>query len=536
MHISLVDWGIIAAYLIGMVGFGLWLARKTASGEDYFLGGRSIPPLIAAMSIMATQTSTNSLVGVPAFVAVKEGGGLRYLQWEIALPISMLLIMALIVPMLWRSGVVTIYEFLEKRFSLTARLTLSAVFLLSRSLATGVTIYATAVILAVATGAPIWLLIFIIGIVCLVYSTLGGLVADVYTDAVQLVVLWGCVFLSIGFVVHLLGGFGDLAVLPPARATALDFSAHGLGDGQEYGFWPLVIGGIFLYMSYYGTDQTQVQRVLAAPSVQDARKSLFYNGLMRFPLVVCYVVFGVALAALVARYPEVIERLSVTESGGRKWDELVPVFIITYLPTGVVGIMIAGMLAASMSSLDSTFNSLSASTMTDYILRFGLVKGPDDPRFMFYARSTTFVWGILCCVFAFLVGDISDTVVESVNKIGSVFYGPVLAVFLLAFVTRFVRAGAALAGLAAGVGLNIWLWLGVPSVSWLWWNVFGFLAAIAVGVLLSLPHRSAASTKADTVAEDDSTGADRMRYWVLAIATVLIVLVSWLLSGWVEAG
>ena len=535
MHISMVDWGIIAAYLVGMVGFGLWLARKTSSGEDYFLGGRSIPPLIAAMSIMATQTSTNSLVGVPAFVAVKEGGGLRYLQWEIALPVAMLLIMMLIVPMLWRSGVVTIYEFLEKRFSLTARLTLSAVFLLSRSLATGVTIYATAVILAVATGASIWLLIFIIGIVCLVYSTLGGLVADVYTDAVQLVVLWGCVFLSIGFVVHLLGGFGELAILPPARATALDFSSHGLGDGQEYGFWPLVIGGIFLYMSYYGTDQTQVQRVLAAPSVQAARKSLFYNGLMRFPLVVCYVVFGVALAALVARYPGIIEQLSVTESGGRKWDELVPVFIINYLPTGVVGVMIAGMLAASMSSLDSTFNSLSASTMTDYIQRFGLVKGPNDPRFMLFARATTFVWGILCCCFAFLVGDISDTVVESVNKIGSVFYGPVLAVFLLAFVTRFVRAGPALTGLAAGVGLNLWLWLKVPSVSWLWWNVFGFLAAIAVAVLLSLPRRTVAAQVAVAQIEDDTTRADKTRYWVLAIATVLIVLASWLLSVLVVA-
>jgi SSS family transporter len=535
MYISLLDWGIIAAYLLGMVGFGLWLARKTSSGEDYFLGGRSIPPLIAAMSIMATQTSTNSLVGVPAFVAVKEGGGLRYLQWEIALPIAMLLIMALIVPMLWRSGVVTIYEFLEKRFSLGARLTLSAVFLLSRSLATGVTIYATAVILAVATGAPIWLLIFIIGIVCLIYSTLGGLVADVYTDAVQLVVLWGCVFLSIGFVVHLLGGFGELAVLPPDRATALDFTAHGLGDGHEYGFWPLVIGGIFLYMSYYGTDQTQVQRVLAAPSVQDARKSLFYNGLMRFPLVVCYVVFGVALAALVVRHPEIIDRIGVNESGGKKWDELVPVFIITYLPTGVVGIMIAGMLAASMSSLDSTFNSLSASTMTDYIVRFGIVKGPKDPKFMLYARSTTFAWGILCCFFAFLVGDISDTVVESVNKIGSVFYGPVLAVFLLAFVTRFVRAKPALVGLAAGVGLNLWLWLKVPSVSWLWWNVFGFLAALLVGVLLSLPYRSPASTE-QKAEEDDNTGADRMRYWVLATATVLIVLVSWLLSVVVRAG
>ena len=529
MSISVVDWTIIGLYLVAMVGLGLWLARKTASSEDYFLGGRSIPPLIAAMSIMATQTSTNSLVGVPAFVAVKNGGGLRWLQWEIALPVAMLLIMVVFVPMLWKSGVVTIYEFLESRFGLAARLVLSAVFLISRSLATGVTIYATAVILAVATGAPIWVLIFIIGVVCLVYSTLGGLVADVYTDSIQLVVLWGCVILSFGFVVWQVGGLGGLAGLPESRATVLDFSRHGLGDGSEYGFWPLLIGGVFLYMSYYGTDQTQVQRVLAAPSVSSARKSLFINGLLRFPLVLSYVLFGVALAALVAPHPELIEQISVTEDGSRKWDELVPRFIITYLPTGVVGIMIAGMLAASMSSLDSTFNSLSASTMTDYIQRFGLLKDASQRTYMLTARGVTFVWGMLCCIFAFMVGDISDTVVESVNKIGSVFYGPVLAVFLLAFVTRFVRCWPAILGLCIGVALNIYLWIAVPSVSWLWWNVFGFLAALAVACLLSLPALKGPRSEAeDEQREEEPTSTKEMVwYGALIAATIVIIAISW---------
>ena len=541
MTISVFDWSIIGAYLVGMVALGLWLARKTSSGEDYFLGGRSIPPLIAAMSIMATQTSTNSLVGVPAFVAVKEGGGLRMLQWEIALPIAMLLIMVVFVPMLWRSGVVTIYEFLEERFGLSARLVLSAVFLLSRSLATGVTIYATAVILEVATGAPIWVLIFIIGVVCLVYSTLGGLVADVYTDSIQLVVLWGCVLLSIGFVVWHLGGFSELAVLSESRASALDFAHHGLGDNSEYGFWPLVIGGVFLYMSYYGTDQTQVQRVLAAPSVSAARKSLFISGLMRFPLVICYVVFGVALAAIVAKYPEIIGKLSLNEDGSRKFDELVPVFIVNYLPSGIIGIMIAGMLAASMSSLDSTFNSLSASTMTDYVQRFNLLKGASQKKYMFTARGVTFVWGMLCCGFAFVVGDISDTVVESVNKIGSVFYGPVLAVFLLAFTTRFVAGIPAILGLFCGVGLNIYLWLYVPSISWLWWNVFGLVVALVVAAGLSIHRigRAAPAQPAETVAvetgEEDSSRVELTRYAVLIAATALIIVVSWYLGGLVVA-
>jgi len=530
MSITILDWAIIAVYLLGMVGFGIWLARKTASSEDYFLGGRNIPPLIAAMSIMATQTSTNSLVGVPAFVAVKPEGGLCFLQWEIALPLAMLAIMVIFVPMLWRSGVVTIYEFLEKRLGLPARLVLSGVFLLSRSAATGVTIYATAVILAVATGAPVWLLIFIIGIVCLVYSTLGGFVADVYTDAIQLVVLWGCVFLSIGFVVYLLGGWSEMTVPAESRLVGLDFGKHGLGDGAEYGFWPLVIGGIFLYMSYYGTDQTQVQRLLAAPSVGAARKSLFINGLMRFPLVLSYVVLGLVLAALVAKYPEIIDKIGVTASGTKKWDELVPIFIVTYLPSGIAGIMIAGMLAASMSSLDSTFNSLSASTMTDYVDRFGLLKGKSQKQYMMAARGVTFVWGMLCCVFAFMVGDVSDTVVESVNKIGSVFYGPVLAVFVLAFVTRFVTCWPAIIGLFAGVALNAFLWVRVESVSWLWWNVFGFVVSLAVACLLSLPGlgKAAAAAAAEPARElEKTTRVDWTRYAVLAGATVAIVVISW---------
>ena len=529
MSISILDWVIIGGYLAAMVGFGIWLARKTSSGEDYFLGGRNIPPLIAAMSIMATQTSTNSLVGVPAFVAVKPGGGLCFLQWEIALPLAMLCIMVVFVPLLWRSGVTTIYEFLEKRLGLPARVVLSGVFLLSRSLATGVTIYATAVILEVATGAPAWVLIFIIGIVCLVYSTLGGFVADVYTDAIQLVVLWGCVFMSIGFVVYLLGGWSNLTVPAESRLVALEWSKHGLGDGNEYGLWPLVIGGIFLYMSYYGTDQTQVQRVLAAPSVDSARKSLFINGLMRFPLALSYVVFGLVLAALVAKHPEIIDKIGITDSGSKKWDELVPIFIVTYLPTGLVGVMIAGMLAASMSSLDSTFNSLSASTMTDYVERFGWLKDKSKKNYMMTARAVTFGWGMLCCVFAFMVGDISDTVVESVNKIGSIFYGPVLAVFLLAFLTRWVSCWPAIIGLAAGVGLNIYLWLYVPSVSWLWWNVLGLVAALAVAAVLSLPNISKAGetvTPGREVGETTSR-VDWIRYAVLLAATVLIVLISW---------
>jgi len=538
--IGVVDWAVIIVYLTCMVAFGLWLARRTKSGEDYYLAGRNVPSLVAAMSIMATQTSTNSLVGAPAFVAMKVDGGLRWLQWEIAVPLAMVAIMVLFVPLLWRSGVVTIYEFLERRYGLGVRLVMSAVFLASRALATGVTVFATAVVLHVATGTPVWVLILAVGTVCLVYSTLGGLVADVWTDAIQLVVLWGSVLLSIGFAVHIVG-WSELASLPPDRAKALDLSAHGLGDGQDYGFWPLVIGGLFLYMAYYGTDQTQVQRVLSAPSVSSGRRSLFLNGLMRFPLVLSYVVFGAALAALVARDPalgqDALDKARELQ-GKEHYNFLVPLFIVRYLPEGVIGILIAGMMAASMSSLDSTFNSLSAATMRDFVERFGWVKDPCSRRYVRIGRLATFGWGMLCCAFAFLVGGISDTVVESINKVGSVIFGPVLAVFVLAFVTRWVTAGAVLTGLLGGISLNVVLWIWVPSISWLWWNFLSFLLASALACALSIP-RYVSGDRTDiglaTREASDADPHDAYRYFLLTVSAVGIVIVSWLVGRWLSA-
>ncbi len=526
--ISTIDWVVIGAYLSAMVAFGLWLARKTKSGDDYYLAGRSVPPLIAAMSIMATQTSTISLIGAPAFVALQKDGGLRWLQYEMALPLSMIAIMVIFVPLLWRSGVVTIYEFLEKRFGLGTRLTLSAVFLASRALATGVAVYATGVVLAVATGAPLWVLILIIGGVCLIYSTLGGLVADVWTDAIQLVVLWGGVMLSIGYAIKEIGSLAAVATMAPERAQALDFSSHGLGDGGTFGFWPLLFGGIFLYTSYYGTDQTQVQRLLAAPSVSSARRSLYYNGLMRFPLVLSYCVFGAVLAALAAKQPEFLRAIPAEHI-----NYLVPVFIVKYLPPGIIGVLIACMMAATMSSLDSTFNSLSAATMRDFVERFGWVTDQSSKRYIFTARGITFVWGMICCSFAFVVGDISPTVIEAINKIGSVFYGPILAVFVLAFATRWVAATPVIIGLVAGIALNMGLWLTAPSISWLWWNVFGFVVTAGIAMVLSLPLLKAGyrvDLGLETRVDTDNDGKDGFRYSVLAFAAVAIVVISWLLG------
>jgi SSS family solute:Na+ symporter len=247
-------------------------------------------------------------------------------------------------------------------------------------------------------------------------------------------------------------------------------------------FWAFLIGGFFLYASYYGTDQSQVQRELSAPSADETRFSLLFNGFARFPLTFLYVAMGMAVGAVYVVSSEL--RASIPSG---KPDYLIPQFILLYLPPGARAILFAAILASAMSSLDSALNSLSAATMRDFI----------EPRLtrarstMLLSKVTTVAWGILVTAFAFLVGRISETVIESINKIGSAFYGPILAAFLVGVLSRSATAAGVLAGILTGVVLNLALWVACPQVHWMWWNCFGCLTAILVALLLSrvIPSR-----------------------------------------------
>ncbi len=475
---TVLDWLIIATYMLGMIGLSAYLGRGQADEADYYLGGRDLPWWAVGISTMATQTSAISFISIPAFVALKPGGGLTWLQYELAVPLAIVFAMVFLLPFFRRLELITVYEYLELRFGPRTRLLVSGVFLLSRGLGTGVGVYASGIVLSVCLGIPVAATILLIGAVTVVYDTIGGMKAVVFSDVIQMFVLVVGLLLCIGFVAVEVGGLGVIFTsLSPDRWRAMDLST-GLGDGSETPFWAFLIGGFFLYSSYYGVDQSQVQRELSAPTIRDTKRSLMLNGLARFPLTLLYLLLGAAAAAIYLRSPALRE--AVADSG--KADFLIPHLILQQLPQGLRAVLFAAILSAAMSSLDSALNSLSAATMRDFVDK--LCSLPPKRQLLFNKLATVF-WGVLITGFAFLVGNISDTVVEGINKIGSAFYGPILAVFLMGLLWKRSTATGAVCGLLVGVGTNLMLWLFRPDVHWMWWNVFGLSVAIAVTAVVS---------------------------------------------------
>ncbi len=486
---SRLDWGVLGAYLAGMILLSLRLSKGQSDSDDYYVGGRELPWWAVGISVMATQSSANSFVGIPSFVALAAGGGLVWLQYELAVPLAMIAIAVLLLPLFRELSLVSVYEYLELRFDRTTRLVCSGVFLLSRGLAVGVAVYASAIVLSVCLALPVWACVLIVSSVTVVYDTLGGMKAVVWSDVIQMVVLLGglaaCLWIAFGDA----GGLGAATqAVDPSRLESTRWG-WGIGDGVKAPFWGFLIGGLFLYMSYYGTDQSQVQRALSADSVTATRRALLFNGLARFPLTIAYALLGIALGAVYVKS----EALRAAIGTG-SYDELVPRFVLMRLPSGARGLVFAAVLAAAMSSLDSVLNSLSASTLRDFVepalqRRNGSSRGESTLRpavMLRWSKVITVLWGVAIAAFAFLVGSISSTVVEGINKIGSVFYGPILAAFLSGVVDRRAVGPAVIGGMLAGVGSNLVLWLGYGSdVYWMWWNVTGLLVAAAVTFTLS---------------------------------------------------
>ncbi len=387
------DWFIIVIYLCAMIGLSVYLGRGQSNEEDYFVGGRKLSWWSVGISTMATQTSAISFISIPAFVALKEGGGLTWLQYELAVPLAIILVMVFLIPFFRRLKLVSVYEYLEWRFGPSVRYLVSGVFLVSRGLATGVGVYASGIVLAVCLGIPLWSTILLIGVVTVIYDTIGGITAVVYSDVIQMVVLLSGIVVCIVYAANIVGGLDDVwASFPASRRIAIDPSFGLAGAGASVPFWPFLFGGIFLYTSYYGTDQSQVQRELSAASTADTKKSLLLNGFARFPLTILYVLLGMVMLAVYESSPDLSSSVPYN-----KPDYLVPQFILLYLPQGLRALIFASLLSAAMSSLDSALNSLSASTVHDFIAP--RLKNKD--RLLLISKLTTVGWGILITGFSF---------------------------------------------------------------------------------------------------------------------------------------
>ncbi len=488
-----IDYIIIVVYLLAFLGIGYFF-KENKNSKDYFLGGQSLGWFPLSLSTMATQLSAISFISAPAFVGLKDGGGLQWLTYEFGVPLAMAFLLIAIIPTLYNSGVVSVYEYLEKRFDASSRLLISFVFQISRSVATGVMVYTMALILKATIGIDFWISILLIGIITMIYSFQGGMKAVIWGDVIQMCILFFGIVICLVYGISELGGFENfLTQVDQDRLTAVDFSKWGFNNAHkndEFGFWPMVIGGVFLYASYYGTDQTQSQRLLSANGMPTIKKLLLANGLFRFPITLTYCIMGLVLGTLLFQdsgFQAMMESVYQSNIGsleGKKADLMVPVFIIKYLPNGIIGILIVAIMSAAMSSLSSTVNSLSAVTLEDFIKRFK----PEisDQKYVTYSRLLSVFWGLVCLFFAFFAGNIEGTVIEVINKISSIFYGPILAAFILAILTKKTHALGANIGIVAGVAFNMYLWLYVPDVFWFWWNAIGCLVTMIVGYTISL--------------------------------------------------
>ncbi|QIB64626.1 sodium:solute symporter [Kineobactrum salinum] len=478
------DWLIIGSYLLFLVLFALYLSRQQSSRADYYVGGRSIGAWPVAISVLATQCSTNSILGAPAFVAFAAGGGLVWLQYELALPLAMIVLILLVIPLFRQLQLVSVYAWLERRFDLNTRLLLSGLFLLVRASATAVTVYSIAIVIDLILGTGFFWAVVLLGGFTVVYDVLGGIRGVIYSDVLQMVILVFMLALLLYLLADASGGLGAmLEAASPERRRALDFSHHGFGDGETFAFWPMLFGGFFLYLAYYGCDQSQVQRIISTRDIDTSNRALLINGVLRFPLVALYCLVGLGIAVYADGAPDFVGSLP-QRNGAPEYNLAVPQYMLASLPPGLVGLGMVALFAAAMSSLDSVLNSLSATTMEDFIVRFRR-RDLSHRQELLVSRLVTVFWGLFTLGMSFYVGDIAPTVLEAINKIGSLANGPILAVFALGMLVPRATGSGACTGLLAGVVGNACLWQFAPAVSWLWWNLIGFAVTAMVGILFS---------------------------------------------------
>lgn len=471
------DFLVVALYLVALLVMGFMLREQT-NKSDYFLGGKSLGWKPLALSVMATQLSAISFISAPAFVGLREGGGMQWLSYELGVPLAMILILATILPKLYNAGIVSIYDYLETRFGRSTRVLISIVFQFSRAFATGIMIYAVSLILQGTMGIEAWQAILLTGVITVLYSLQGGMKAVVYGDAIQMVIIILGTVACIGYGLYYLGGVDAfVANVDADRLQAVKFDSFGF-SGDGFGFWPMIFGGVVLYASYYGCDQTQAQRALSAKDPDNLRYMILANGVIRFPITILYCFSGLIVGTLAMSEPSFMAKIPADNP-----DWMMPMFILNYLPHGLIGLLVVAILAAAMSSLSSAINSLSAVTIEDYcrITNKELSQG----GYLKLAKYMGLVWGAITLMLSLYAGNIAPTIIEAINKVGSLFYGPILAVFLLAVLTKSTSGLHVNIGLISGVLFNLLISMIAPEIFWFWWNFIGFVVTIVMAMMMS---------------------------------------------------
>lgn len=548
-----IDWIILIVTLLFIVIYGTLKTRGSKNVKDYILGNNEVPWWTIGLSVMATQASAITFLSTPG-QAYHDGMG--FIQFYFGLPLAMIIICITFIPIYHRLKVYTAYEFLEQRFDLKTRFLTAFLFLFQRGLSTGITIYAPAIILSSILGWNLNILNIIIGILVIIYTVTGGTNAVNTTQKYQMFVIMSGMFIAFFFIVSNLPS--EISFTNALQIAGINDKMHivdfSLDTKSRYTFWSGITGGLFLSLSYFGTDQSQVQRYLSGKSVRESRLGLIFNGLLKIPMqffilltgVMVFVFFQfqsspinfnpnsskfIATTVHAKKYHQLEEKLQTIVKDKKEFtlryanqlnqnydnqvlrqkivalvlkeneirdeakqlikstnstvetndkDYVFIHFILNYLPKGFVGLLIAVILSAAMSSTASGLNALASTTTID-IYKRNLTTTKSDIHYVRATKIFTLFWGIIAILFA-CIGTLFENLIQFVNIIGSIFYGTILGVFLVAFYFKFVKAQAIfLATIICQLSIFYIFWLDV--ISFLWLNIIGAVFTIMLSCI-----------------------------------------------------
>jgi SSS family transporter len=555
--VNFADWVVLLGTTVGIAAYGFWRTRHIRSLNTYLKGSPSTGWGTIGLSVMATQASAITFLSIPG-----QGfeSGIGFVQNYFGLPLALIIVCAVFLPMYRRLGVYTAYEFLGRRFDEKTRLLGAGLFLLQRGLASGVTIYAPAIILSTVLGWRLDLIIVLTGLLVVMYTVTGGSEAVSLTQKWQMAVIFGGMVTALVVLVAKLPaglGFGGAAHIAGAldKLKAVDFS---LDPSRRYTIWTGLLGGLFLSLSYFGTDQSQVQRYIGGASLRDDRLGLMFNAVLKIPMQFVILLLGALLfvfyqferppvffnqsewqrlargagasnflaleqqhAVAVAEAQEAIRgwlharasadaavestaratmvaanrrtdavrseaRAALTAADPRAKtkdsDYVFITFILTELPHGAIGLLIAVIFAAALSSQAAELNALGTTTTIDFWRHFRPLAAADEGRNVRVAKRFTALWGLIAVAFALFAG-FAENLIEAINILGSIFYGVVLGIFLVAFFLRRVGGSAVFFAAVAAQALVIVMYLSL-NIGYLWYNLVGCAVCIAFSVLL----------------------------------------------------
>ena len=465
MGLNRTDFLIIALYLAGITLFGLRFRKKQRSLRDYVLAGRDIPWWAIALSIVAAETSTLTIISVPG---IAYDTNFTFLQLVMGYVVGRVVISFVLLPHYFRGDLYTAYELIERRFGRGLRSLTAGLFLLTRAAAEGVRVYAVSIVVSIALGTGEVTSIAIITALTVVYTFEGGLAAVIWTDVVQTAIYVGGTLVGLVTILHLVPGGWPAIYAAAAGAGKLQVFDFSWNFWIPYTFWAGVIGGAFLTTASHGTDQLIVQRLLAARGQKQSVMALLSSGVWVFFQFALFLIVGVMLWAYY-RTP--------SASFGRA-DRIYPTFIVSRMPHGISGLLIAAILAAAMSNLSAALNSLSSSSIMDFYVRFRPLA--EERTKMRLSRVATLFWALLLFALAVLSLNKVGRVVEVGLQIASIAYGALLGVFLLGVLTRRASQRGAMVGMMFGFGVELYLWKWT-AVPWTWWVMIGTCVTFGVG-------------------------------------------------------